>query len=92
MIHNVTRILRLKDVCTQTGLCRSAVYALEARSKFPRRIQLTSRAVGWVEREIVEWVDRRIEASRNAIPPTPATEPTLVEQACEAARETVKRA
>lgn len=61
---NNHRILRLKDVCAQTGLCRSAIYDLEAQSRFPTRIQLTSRAVGWLEAEVRDWIEDRILTSR----------------------------
>jgi prophage regulatory protein len=31
---------------------------------FPKPISLGSRAVGWLEHEIDDWLDRRIRASR----------------------------
>jgi prophage regulatory protein len=31
---------------------------------FPKRISLGGRAVGWLENEIQEWLQQRIEASR----------------------------
>jgi len=64
MNDSINRILRLKDVCTQTGLCRSAIYDLEAHSEFPKRIQLTARAVGWIDKEVRDWIEERIELSR----------------------------
>jgi predicted DNA-binding transcriptional regulator AlpA len=32
---------------------------------FPNWVSLAGRAVGWLEAEIQEWLQRRIEASRN---------------------------
>jgi hypothetical protein len=32
---------------------------LEARGKFPRRVALTARRVGWVESEIERWLQAR---------------------------------
>ncbi len=59
-------ILRLPEVKKTTGLSRSTIYARISRGTFPQRVNLGGRAVGWVEAEIQEWLQRRIEASRSA--------------------------
>ena len=58
------QILRLPEVCKATGLCRSMVYQLEAARRFPCRIRIGTRAVGWVEEEIQGWLAERILRSR----------------------------
>lgn len=58
------QILRLPQVCKVTGLCRSVVYQLEAEDRFPKRVHLTARSVGWVENEIQNWLSQRIASSR----------------------------
>jgi prophage regulatory protein len=58
------KILRLPKVCEVTGLCRSMIYQMEADRRFPQRIKIGTRAVGWVEREVNDWLIRRIAASR----------------------------
>ncbi len=58
------RALRLKQVCQLTGLGRSMIYQMQAERRFPQRIKLGERAVGWLEREVQEWLARRIEVSR----------------------------
>lgn len=58
------QILRLHQVCKMTGLCRSLVYQLEAEDRFPKRIRLTQRAVGWIEGEVQTWLAERIAGSR----------------------------
>lgn len=58
------QILRLPDVCKATGLGRSMVYQLEAKRRFPARIRIGERAVGWVEEEIQGWLTERIQCSR----------------------------
>jgi len=58
------RLLRLRDVCRTTGLCRSMIYKLEAEDRFPQRVKIGSRAVGWVEGEVADWVAGRIASSR----------------------------
>jgi prophage regulatory protein len=58
------QILRLAQVCARTGLCRSMIYQLEAEQRFPSRIKIGVRAVGWLEEEVQEWLTQRVEASR----------------------------
>jgi prophage regulatory protein len=56
------RILRLPQVCDVTGLGRSMIYQMEADQRFPKRVKIGVRAVGWLEKEVVAWLMRRIEA------------------------------
>ena len=60
--------LRLPQVCKMTGLRRSMIYQMQAEKRFPQRIKLTERAVGWLEREVQEWLAQRIEHSRGKAP------------------------
>ena len=57
-------ILRLPAVKTSTGLSRSTIYLRISEGTFPRPVSLGGRAVGWLEAEIQEWLERRIAASR----------------------------
>lgn len=61
------QILRLPAVCRATGLGRSMVYQLEAANRFPRRIKIGARAVGWIEAEIQSWLAERITTSRGSV-------------------------
>ena len=69
------RILRLREVCALTGLGRSFIYQLQAEGRFPQRIKLGARAVGWVEEEVQQWVAERIAESRRNRP-VPGVPPT----------------
>ena len=61
-----TRFLRLPppEVQARTGLSRSTIYVRLDQGRFPRPVSLGSRAVGWIESELDEWIRERIEASR----------------------------
>ncbi len=64
---NVTHaIQRLPAVKAITGLSRSTIYLRVAEGTFPKPVSLGGRAVGWLEAEIQDWLQRRIEASRKA--------------------------
>lgn len=52
-------ILRLPQVLARTGLSRSMTYELMAIGDFPKPRKLGKRAVGWVEADIVNWINSR---------------------------------
>jgi prophage regulatory protein len=58
------RALRLRQVSQLTGLGRSMIYQMQAEGRFPQRIKLGERAVGWLESEVRNWLATRIETSR----------------------------
>ena len=59
-----TRFLRRPEVTARTGLARSTIQVRLAEGHFPRPVSLGSRAVGWIESEVDEWIRQRIVASR----------------------------
>jgi predicted DNA-binding transcriptional regulator AlpA len=38
---------------------------MQAENRFPRRIKIGVRAVGWLEDEVQGWLAKRIESSRH---------------------------
>ncbi len=60
------RFVRLPEVLARTGLSRSTIYVRLEQGRFPRPVSLGSRAVGWVEAEVDEWMCERIAASRSS--------------------------
>ena len=58
----VPRLLTLRDVTAATALSRSAVYALMADSQFTKPIRIGSRAVRWVEQEVLDFIASRPRA------------------------------
>ena len=60
------KILRRKQLEARLGLSRSTIYAMVAANELPPPIRLgTGRAVGWVEREIDQWLSAQVERSRS---------------------------
>ncbi len=59
------RFLRLPEVMARTGLSRSTIYVRLEQGCFPRPVSLGSRAVGWIEAEVDEWMRQRIVESRS---------------------------
>ena len=60
----MAKILRIPAVIDRTGLSSSTIYQKISDRQFPRQIKLGPRAVGWVEKEIDDWIERRINLSR----------------------------
>lgn len=57
-------ILRLPAVKERTALSRSTIYLRIANNEFPAPISLGGRAVGWLEEDINNWLEQKVEASR----------------------------
>lgn len=58
-------ILRLPEVIKRTGYSRSAIYLKTSSGSFPKPIMLGERAVGWLENDIDQWIEARIQQSRS---------------------------
>jgi prophage regulatory protein len=61
------RIIRLPDVKRKIGRGKSSIYAMEKVGEFPQRVKLGARSVGWIEREVDNWIANRIQMSRNVL-------------------------
>ena len=65
------RFIRLNEVLSRTGYGRTSIYRKMEEGSFPRSIKLggpledpeafDSRAVAWIEDEVDQWIDSRID-------------------------------
>ncbi len=65
------RFIRLPEVISRTGYGRTSIYRKMEDGSFPRCIKLggplddsnafDSRAIGWIEDEVDQWIESRIE-------------------------------
>ncbi|TXY47531.1 AlpA family transcriptional regulator [Vibrio mimicus] len=55
------RFLKLKEVMEKTTLSRSAIYRKMNDGEFPQSVSLGERAIAWVESEVDEWMEKRLE-------------------------------
>ena len=65
------RLIRLPEVLSRTGYGRTTIYRKMEDGSFPRSVKLggppkdpnafDSRAVAWIEDEVEQWIDSRIE-------------------------------
>ncbi|MBA8306120.1 putative transcriptional regulator [Klebsiella michiganensis] len=54
------RLLRLHQVLDKTGLKRSQVYTYMKKDDFPKSIKIGPASVAWLESEIDEWINAKI--------------------------------
>lgn len=54
------KLIRIKTVCEITGLGKTSVYSIP---DFPKRVQLSRRAVGWRLSEVQAWIESRVQAN-----------------------------
>lgn len=61
------RILRIKDVCAMLGIARSTIYdwmkgdSARYDPTFPKSIPLGKSSVGWIEGQLIEWVENKLK-------------------------------
>lgn len=75
-----SRFLRVSEVEALTGLSRTTIYDWSADGRFPRPVRLSGRAVRWIESEVLEWMDERIEGRDGDDAPGGHTQPNCKEE------------
>lgn len=58
-------LIRLSEVMRRTGYGRAWIYRLISLGRFPKPVKIGPRSVAFIESEVDEWINQRIEASRN---------------------------
>ena len=54
-----SKLLTQKQVVDLVGLSRTTIWRLERAGQFPRRRQVSTKAVRWNHAEIVDWIESR---------------------------------
>lgn len=65
MSNGAVQLLRRNDVLRRCAFSNSTLYRLIRTGEFPAPIQLSPRAIAWVESEVNNWLQQRVEASRD---------------------------
>ena len=66
----MANLIRIPEVQKITGMSRAGIYKAMASGVFPTQIPIGDRAVAWIDDEVFEWRDARIEDARNQQEPT----------------------
>ena len=62
------RIVRSNEAGEITGTSRTTRWRLEQEGKFPKRVQISSGAVGWLASDLQVWIQERA-THRGCLPP-----------------------
>ena len=63
------RLINKKTLLGMIPLSDRAIYNMEKRGDFPKRIALTSRNVAWDLTEVTNWIERRKASGAQAARP-----------------------
>ena len=55
----MNNIIRINDVIKLTSMSNSTICELIKSNDFPRPKRIGKRAVGWLENDIQDWIDKR---------------------------------
>ena len=56
------QIIKINAVKQQTNLSAPSIYRLAKQGDFPKPIKLAARASGWLQCEIDDWIQERLNA------------------------------
>ncbi|EHH7740659.1 MULTISPECIES: helix-turn-helix transcriptional regulator [Enterobacteriaceae] len=54
-------LIRLSEVQKRTGYSKAWIYRLLKEKRFPQSVKIGSRSIAFVESEVDEWINQRIE-------------------------------
>jgi prophage regulatory protein len=60
LLTNDDRFLRMPEVRSITALSRAHIYLLISKDEFPKQYKLGERAAGWLESEVLAWMQSKI--------------------------------
>lgn len=60
-------LIRMPEVLRRIGYGKAWVYKLIALNLFPKPVKIGTRSIAFVESEIDEWINSRIEESRKEV-------------------------
>lgn len=63
---NEQTLISMKQVCDLTSLSRTMVNRLRSQGRFPEIVDLGDRRVAFVKSEVVDWIQKKIEARKAA--------------------------
>ncbi|WP_261640053.1 helix-turn-helix transcriptional regulator [Erwinia mallotivora] len=59
-----TTLIRLPEVQRRTGYSKAWIYRLMSQERFPRSIKVGARSIAFIESEMDDWINQRIDESR----------------------------
>ncbi|CZY10664.1 helix-turn-helix transcriptional regulator [Enterobacter ludwigii] len=60
-------LIRMSEAMRRTGYGKAWLYKLISLDRFPKPIKIGSRSIAFVESEVDNWINQRIEESRREV-------------------------
>lgn len=60
-------LIRMSETMRRTGYGKAWLYKLISQDRFPKPIKIESRSIAFVESEVDDWINQRIEESRKEV-------------------------
>lgn len=60
-------LIRLPEVMRRSSLKKAWIYKLISQGRFPKPVKIGARAIAFVENEVDDWINQRIEDSRKEV-------------------------
>ena len=57
----MTKVIKLPEVIKITALSRSTIYSYIQKNSFPKPVRIGTRAVAWLETEILDFLNQKTE-------------------------------
>ena len=57
MTTKCIQLIRLRDVCDQTALSKTAIYRALREDRFPKPLRVGPQSVRWRQDELDEWIN-----------------------------------
>lgn len=61
-VYENDRVLRISEVIKTTGLSRTSIYEGVKANTFPTPIKLSARSIGFLQSEISNWLQEKVDA------------------------------
>ena len=68
-MNDPDQLLRIKQVKEFTSLATSTINLWVAHGKFPKPLTLSATIKVWRKKDLVEWIDKQVDAKSEAIKP-----------------------
>lgn len=74
-IPGTCRLMRIREVLQLCGLSRATLYREIKLHAFPAPVKLSARSVGWLQDDVMQWLDSRVAQRGPAFPTNSQLEP-----------------
>ncbi len=74
-IPSMCRLMRIREVLQLCGLSRATLYREIKLHAFPAPVKLSARSVGWLQDDVMQWLDSRVAQRGPAFPTSSQLEP-----------------